>query len=113
MNALKYKESSNITSTTSVPPFWMRFVRYSISCWVKEEGGLTCIKRCLVDNLFREILPFTEQNQKHMKMLKFIICFIKRPETEEAGLSLLNDLQQLEHQLPSDQAPEFLPAKES
>ena len=32
----------DITSTTSVPPFWMRFVRYSVSSAVKLLRGLTC-----------------------------------------------------------------------
>ncbi len=29
-----------ITSTTSVPPFWIRFVRYSTSLLLNENGGL-------------------------------------------------------------------------
>jgi len=41
---LKTKKAERLvyTSTTSVPPFWMRSVRYSISFWVNEQGGFTC-----------------------------------------------------------------------
>lgn len=52
---IKSKQIDWLTSTTSVPPFWMRFVRNSTSLGVKAEGGLTWDRK--------GILPVTSQGQ--------------------------------------------------
>lgn len=61
----------------------------------------------------REPSHFTEQNQKLFENIETYKMLSKRPETEVARLSLLNDLQQLEHQHPLDQVPELQPARET
>lgn len=51
------------TSTTSVPPFWMRDVRYSVSSLVKEHAGFTYIRRGNYNKMLqRRVHKLIQQN---------------------------------------------------
>lgn len=104
------------TSTTSVPPFWIRLVRYLVSSVVNEQGGLTWIEEQF--DHFWEIHHFTSQIFVILGVYGLTITKCKinwdmhllRPVTEEAILLLLRVLRQPEHQLLLDQVPKPPPS---